>query len=47
MLLRTYASWEWVYYGHYDVLNEFRPLNEREYWWTMEIALKRKIFFKN
>jgi len=40
MLIRTYISWEWLYYGQYDVLNELWPLNEEKYWWTMDIALQ-------
>lgn len=41
MMWRTYASWEWVYYGQYDVLDSLRPLNEKKYWWTMDIALRQ------
>ena len=40
MLLRTSVSWEWVYYGQFDVLQELWPLTEKKYWWTMEIALR-------
>lgn len=43
MLIRTYISWEWLYYGQYDVLNELWPLNEEKYWWTMDIALRKEI----
>lgn len=42
MLLRTVAFWEWIYYGQYDVLIELWPLNEKKYWWTMDIALRNK-----
>jgi len=40
MLLRTSVSWEWMYYGQYDVLHELWPLTEKKYWWTMDIALR-------
>ena len=40
MLLRTYVSWEWVYYGQHDVLSELFPLTKKKYWWAMEIALR-------
>ncbi|UTW66314.1 hypothetical protein KFE94_16940 [bacterium SCSIO 12643] len=40
MLIRTYASWEWVYYGQFDVLSELWPLSAKKYWWTMDIALR-------
>lgn len=40
MLLLTAVSWEWMYYGQYDVLLELRPLTEKKYWWTMDIALR-------
>lgn len=42
MLIRTYASWEWQYYGQFDVLHELWPLTEKKYWWTMDIALRNK-----
>jgi hypothetical protein len=42
MLMRTYASWEWIYYGQYDVLSELWPLTKKKYWWTMDIALRKK-----
>ncbi len=41
MLLYTYFTWEWQYYGHYDVLKQIFPLNEEKYWWTMDIALRQ------
>jgi hypothetical protein len=40
MSLFTYLSWEWVYYGHYDVLTQLKPMSAKTYWWTMEIALR-------
>ncbi|MEM6262929.1 MAG: hypothetical protein AAGI38_10510 [Bacteroidota bacterium] len=40
MLIRTYAGWEWMYYGQQEVLNELWPLNQKKYWWTMDIALR-------
>jgi len=40
MLLLTAVSCEWMYYGQYDVLLELRPLTEKKYWWTMDIALR-------
>jgi len=40
MLALTYVSLEWVYYGHYDVLQQLRPMRSKTYWWTMEIALR-------
>jgi hypothetical protein len=43
MLMRTYASWEWIYYGQYDVLSELWPLTKKKYWWTMDIALRKKV----
>lgn len=39
MLVRTYFTLEWVYYGQYDVLLSIY-LTERKYWWTMDIALR-------
>lgn len=42
MLSLTSATWEWAYYGQYDVLNQFMFLSEKTYWWTMEIALRQK-----
>lgn len=39
-LVRTMVSWEWVYYGHYEVLCELWPLTAKKYWWTMDIALR-------
>ena len=41
MMLRTWHTWEWVYYGQYDVLDSLRPLNKKKYWWTMDIALRQ------
>lgn len=40
MLLRTYFSWEWIYYGQFDVLHELWPMNKKKYAWTMDIALR-------
>ncbi len=42
-MMRTHAaiSWEWQYYGQYDVLRQFFPLKKKTYWWTMEIALRQ------
>jgi len=40
MLLRPYFSWEWIYYGQYDVLIELFPLNKYKYYWTMDVALR-------
>jgi hypothetical protein len=40
MMAHTYLSWEWVYYGQYDVLRQLWPMTEKKYWWTMEIALR-------
>ena len=40
MLIRTYFSWEWEYYGHEDVMAELWPLSKRKYEWTMEVALR-------
>ncbi|MFT6707836.1 MAG: hypothetical protein ACJATF_002692 [Flavobacteriales bacterium] len=40
MLAQTYISWEWQYYGQYDVLTQLQPITEERYWWTMEIALR-------
>ncbi len=41
MLGFTLASWEWMYYGQYDVLKQLWPMTEKKYWWTMEIALRK------
>ena len=41
-LIRTMATWEWIYYGQYDVLNELWPLTREKYWWTMDVALRKK-----
>ncbi|MBS1612898.1 MAG: hypothetical protein JST49_08770 [Bacteroidetes bacterium] len=41
MMFRTYATWDWVYYGQYHVLDSLRPLNKKKYWWTMDIALRQ------
>lgn len=41
-MLRTMATWEWVYYGQYDVLTELWPLTSEKYWWTMDIALRKR-----
>lgn len=43
MLMRTFATWEWIYYGQWDVLAELWPLNPEKYWWTMDIALRRQL----
>lgn len=40
MLLKTYFSWEWIYYGQLDVLRELWPVTEKKYWWTMDVALR-------
>jgi len=40
MEAKTYFSWEWIYYGQFDVLEVLYPLRENKYWWTMEIALR-------
>jgi hypothetical protein len=40
-LIRTMATWEWVYYGQYDVLTELWPLTRKKYWWTMDVALRK------
>ncbi|PKV50033.1 hypothetical protein ATE84_2079 [Aquimarina sp. MAR_2010_214] len=42
MLILTFFSWEWMYYGQFDVLKQLWPLNQKKYWWTMEIALRSK-----
>ncbi len=42
MLLWTAVSWEWMYYGQFDVLEQIGYLNDKKYWWTMEIALRNK-----
>lgn len=39
MLVRTYLSMEWIYYGLYDVLLAMW-LTEGKYWWAMDIALR-------
>lgn len=39
MLVRTYFTWEWIYYGQYDVLLAMW-LTESKYWWAMDIALR-------
>lgn len=41
MLAKTYLTWEWMYYGQWDVLHELWPMSSKKYWWTMEIALRR------
>ena len=38
----TFHTWEWEYYGQYDVLKQFLVLSETTYWWSMDIALKTK-----
>ncbi|WP_271770212.1 hypothetical protein [Aquimarina algiphila] len=40
MLFRTFISWEWQYYGQFDVLKALWFLNSKKYWWTMDIALR-------
>ncbi|WP_188460470.1 hypothetical protein [Marivirga lumbricoides] len=40
-LIRTMVTWEWVYYGQYDVLCELWPLTQKKYWWTMDVALRK------
>lgn len=40
MLLWTYHSMEWIYCGHYDVLQNRWPMGAKIYWWTMEVALR-------
>ncbi|MEM6801097.1 MAG: hypothetical protein AAF696_06810 [Bacteroidota bacterium] len=42
MLIRTYVSWEWMYYGQFEVLTELWPLNQKKYKWTMDVALRKK-----
>lgn len=42
MLMYTYFSLEWEYYGQYDVMTQLAPLSEKKYWWTMEIALRSR-----
>lgn len=42
MLFRTFFSWEWIYYGQFDVLKQLWPMSYKKYWWTMEIALRNK-----
>ena len=42
MLIRTSVSWEWQYYGHFDVLHELWPVTKKKYWWTMDIALRNE-----
>lgn len=41
MLWWTYASMEWIYCGHYDVLQNRWPVSRKTYWWTMELALRK------
>lgn len=41
MLWWTYASMEWIYCGHYDVLGNRWPVSRKTYWWTMELALRK------
>lgn len=43
MLYYTFLSWEWQYYGQYDVLKQLWPLNSEKYWWTMDIALRNNM----
>ena len=40
-LIRTMTTWEWIYYGQYDVLTELWPLTREKYWWTMDVALRK------
>ncbi len=40
-LITTMATWEWIYYGQYDVLSELWPLTQEKYWWTMDVALRK------
>lgn len=42
MLLHTFFSWEWMYYGQFDVLKQLWPLSHKKYCWTMEIALRNR-----
>ncbi len=42
MLVSTYLTLEWVYYGQWDVMRETWPVNKKKYWWTMDIALRKK-----
>lgn len=42
MMAQTLISWEWQYYGQYDVLTQLQPVTDERYWWTMEIALREK-----
>ena len=42
MLLWAYASLEWIYCGHYDVLANRSPVRSSTYWWTMGIALRER-----
>lgn len=42
MLVKTYFTWEWLYYGQWDVLKEMWPLTHKKYWWTMDVALRKK-----
>ena len=41
MLMRTYATWEWIYYGQWDVMSELWPMTAKKYWWTMDVALRQ------
>ena len=41
MLIRTYVTWEWLYYGQWDVLKELWPINAKKYWWTMDVDLRK------
>lgn len=42
MLIRTSVTWEWLYYGQWDVMHELWPMTKNKYWWTMELALRQK-----
>ncbi len=42
MIVHTFVSMEWIYYGQYDLLHQLTPMTETKYWWTMEIALRGK-----
>ncbi len=39
MLLNTYFTMEWVYYGHYHYLKQ-TTISEKKYWESMEVALR-------
>ena len=38
--LAVLYSWEWMYLGHFNVLESRAPLSAKTYWWSMEIALR-------